>query len=550
LSQLNSKKRNRSHAPHWKSLTIPIFLIAISFASLSIPKVYAPTGSEIYRFYASSPRIQETNPPPATLYLNISNAGIGSPYHVSFAVTDPSGNVKTASNATTATTASFILSVVYPRDFPAGTAIRFVGNYTVNVSQSQPSNKPSVATGSFLVGLTDSKTYSRTSLVWVKASAYTPLENITTILTQGGNPVPGFPSWKLADTNGNLNFSWRIPPTGSIGTYSLTLTGSSTTKTVPDTQMFTVTVTTVLIPGMTAKYPNIARSLTQQLLFAPQYPDGQRVQTGQAIIRITQTDGTNAANATANYDPLTGTFRCPYDLPETAMAGVWIATIDPNNLDDGYGNTGPSLTVTTGFNVQAAALNVTIISFAIGVRTYTVGDIIPIYASVTFPDGASMDTGTVQARITRNGIPIGLPVTLTYITGQQAWAGTYQVTSNDPSGLWLITVDGSDQLGDSGQGTYSATVNVPPPNAPTWLTTSNFLLIVAIIAGAFLAFLVWALFSARRRVTHKQMKIDLSVVDKEVSKIQDSPFFQNVKKQMDEKPKDSPPKTDAKTDDS
>ncbi|HET7405159.1 MAG TPA: hypothetical protein VFJ63_03490, partial [Candidatus Bathyarchaeia archaeon] len=193
--------------------------------------------------------------------------------------------------------------------------------------------------------------------------------------------------------------------------------------------------------------------------------------------------------------------------------------------------------------VQPAALNITILNLVIGSKSYNPGDIIPIYASVTYPDGSTFGTGTVQARLSDNGVLVGTPVTLAYITGQQAWAGTYQVGDYDPSGLWVITIDATDQIGDSGQGTYSATVQVPPSTQTSWFTTSNFLLIIAIIAGALLAFLVWAIFAARRRVTRKHMKIDLSVVDNEVSKIQDSTFFQNVKKQVEDKTKDPPEKS-------
>src|SRR5215467_13399242 len=376
MSNLKREHRNAKLHLHWKTLSIAIIFIAIALAGISIPKVHAPSGSETYRLYLSSFRNQETNTPPETLYLNVSNAGIGSNYRFGFAVTDPSGTVKTATNQTIATTASFVLSIAYPRDFPS-TSIRFVGNYTINVSQSQPSNKASVATGSFIVGLTDSKTYQRTSTISTKATGYASSEIVNTTLNQGTNPIGGFPSWIVSDTNGDLNFTWRIPPSDPLGTYTLTLTGTVTTKTIPDSQTFTVAATTILIPGMTVKSSTITRTLTQQLILAPQYQDGQRVQTGDADIRIAETDGVNVANVTASYDNLTGTFHSPYYVPKTAMTGIWIATIDPTNFDDGYGNTGPVLTVTAGFNVQPADLNVSFVAAAIGTHTYGPGDLIP-----------------------------------------------------------------------------------------------------------------------------------------------------------------------------
>lgn len=541
----NPHLRDARNGLHWKSLTIGLFLLAVSISVAGIRGVYAP--GEVYTFYTSSSRIQEYNTPGETLYINITNAAIGSRYQVAFSVRDPSGVSKNSSNSTIAASSSIVLSVVYPRDFPPGTSIGFVGNYTVNVSQSQPSNKPTVATGQFQVGLTDSKAYRRTSQILIKATGYGISENITTSLYQGSTPAIGFPQWRLADPNGNLNFSWRVPPPEPVGNYVLTLTGSSTgTKAPADTQSLSISASTVSIPGMTVKFPSISRSLTEQFILAPQYQDGQRVQTGQATIRIAESDGSNVLNATASYDNLTGTFRTAYYVPKTAITGIWIATIDPNKFDDGYGNIGPTITVSVGFNVQPAALNVSIITAAIGVRTYGPGDIIPIYASVSYPDGSSFNSGAVIARLTRNGNPVGTPISLLYIPGQQAWAGTYQVASNDPSGIWLITVDASDQIGESGEGTYSAAVSVPPSSQSNWLNTSTFLLITAIIAGAILAVLFWALLIGRRRFTRRQVKLDMRVIDKEVEKIQDTQFFQDIKKQVEEKrpPAADPPQGD------
>lgn len=410
-----------------------------------------------------------------------------------------------------------------------------IGNYTINVAQNQPSNKPTVATGQFQVGLTDSKTYQRTYSVSIEATGYTTVENITTALLNNGVPAPGFPKWLLADSAGNLNFVWRIPPGDPLGAYALTLTGS-TVKTPPDTQTFTVFPTTVNVPGLTANSPSIQRSLTEQFLFAPQYPDGQRIQTGQATVRIAESDGLTYVNVTGNYDSLTGTFRASYYVPRNAVLGIWVGTINTNTVDDGYGNLGPTVAVSTGLDVQPASLNVSIIPTASPGRTYAPGDIIPIYASVSYADDTPFTSGTVTAKFSRLGTPVGPPITLSYIPGQAEWAGNYVVTSNDPSGIWLITVDASDPLADTGEGTFSAVVNVPPaPSQPFGLNSSFFLLLTAIIAAIVLAVLFWALLVARRKVSHREVKLDLRVVDREVDRITDSEFFQTVKKQVEDK---------------
>ncbi len=101
-------------------------------------------------------------------------------------------------------------------------------------------------------------------------------------------------------------------------------------------------------------------------------------------------------------------------------------------------------------------------------------------------------------------------------------------------------MDASDVLADSGEGTYSAAVSVPPASPqPTGLSTYSFiLLITAIIAAVILGFLFWALILARKKARRGEVKLDLKIVDKEVDRIQGSEFFQNVKKQVGDR-KDS-----------
>jgi hypothetical protein len=503
-------------------------MVSLGFANL--PSVHGV--GEVYTLSLSSSRVQEYNTPGVTLFLNVTKATIGVSYQFTFTVNDPTGAGKNAANSTTAVSASFVLSVVYPRDF--GTSLNYVGNYTINVLQNKPSNIPSVATGRFQVGLTDSINYQRTSSISIEATGYAANANITTSLSQGGSPAPGFPRWVLADGLGNLKFSWHISPTLSLGSYTLALAGS-TVKDPPDTQTLSVSTTSVNIPGLTVQVPNIQRSLIQQLIFVPQYPDGGRVQTGKTTIRIAEPDGVTFVSTTATFDVLSGTFRATYTVLRNATAGIWIATVNSNYFDDGYGNLGPPLAVSAGFNVQPANLNVTLAPA--GTKAYSPGDLIPIYASISFPDGSTFRSGTVVAKFTHNGSPAGTPVTLAYVSGQQSWAGTYQVTSSDPSGVWLITVDASDVLVDSGEGTHSAVVSVPPaPPQSTGLSTYSFIfLITAIIAAVILGFLFWALILARKKARRGEVKLDLKIVDKEVDRISGGEFFQNVKKQVEDR---------------
>ncbi len=514
-----------------------LVLAILSIGLSAVQLAHAP--GEVYSLALSSTRVQEYNTPGITISLNVTSASIGTNYQFTFTVSDPTGAITAAVTSTTPSNPSFLTSVVYPKDFGPNTAVKYVGNYTVNVDQNKPSTKLSVQTGRFLVGLTDNLSYGRTYQVSMKAAGYGTSESITIRLSQGGVSVPGFPLSRPADVNGSFSFPWQIPPNATIGTYTLTLTGSTTPKTPTDTQTFAVNQANVIIPGLTVNSPTISRTLTQQFLFAPQYPSGQRIQTGQATIRIAEPDGVTHVSANGTYDGLTGTFRATYRLPTNAITGIWVATIDTNVFDDGYGNKGPGLTIATGFYVQSASLDVAITETLITGKTFNAGDVIPIYASIKYPDGTLFDSGLVVAKLLNNGLVVGTPITLSYIPGQQEWAGSYQVRSSDPAGIWVVTLDASDQPGNTGQEILSVIVSIPPitppPSQASGMSTSFFLLIAAIVAAAALAGLLGALLLHRKKVTRSEVKLDLSVVDKEVGRIQESAFFQRVKRQVEDK---------------
>ncbi len=502
---------------------------------LTIQLAHAPAG-ETYTLTPSSNRVQEYNTPGVTLYLNVTRANTSNNYQFTFTVTDPSGSRANATTPIITGQAAFVAGVVYPRDFT--TIMRYVGNYTINVAQIQPGNKPTVATGRFLAGLTDSVSYQRTYQVSMKGDGFAVLENINITLSHGSVPALGFPLVQPADMNGGLSFAWQIPADATTGTYTVSFVGQTTIKAPLDIQTFTVSPTDVTIPGLTVNSPTIARTLTQQFLFAPQYPNGQRVQTGRATVRIG--DGVTYVYTNGTYDVLNSTFRATYRLPANALGGIWVATIDTDQFDDGYGNRGPALTPpAAGFYVQPATLSVSIDKTALPIgKTFGAGDLIPIYASIKYPDGTLVNSGVVTAKLfSQSGILIGTPLNFTYFPGQQEWAGSYQVKYNDPSGIWVVRVDASDQPGNAGEEIVSAIVSIPPltppASQPSGLNTSSFLLIAAVVAAGALGLLAVALVLHRKKTIRSEVKLDLRVVDKEVDRIQESAFFQRVKKQVE-----------------
>src|SRR5207249_3910104 len=257
----------------------------------------------------------------------------------------------------------------------------------------------SVATGQFQVGLTDNATYQRTAPVLIRASGYLPLENVTINLTQGSTSVQNFPTSTKADTNGLISLSWQTSVGTPLGNYLVSISGSTSTKTPPDSQAFTVYPTNVTISGLWLNRGSIERSQTLEFRFNAAYLNGSLASSGTATIRITEPNGSNHT-ITASYDSSLQTFRAFYVTTLGSTTGVWIATIDLNSFVDGLNNGGPLSPVFTNFNIRPASLTVSAISYN---ATYPSGTILPIYARISTPSAASFTQGTVTATIASSG---------------------------------------------------------------------------------------------------------------------------------------------------
>jgi len=410
-------------------MALLIILCSIFLATIS-PVVWAPPG-ESYALTISPSRVQESISNQIVLSLRVTN---------------------TANNSTNSGfSTSFTLSTDYPKSFTPGTSLRFVGNYTVRVDQTNPSSKLNIAGGQFQVGLTNSGTYHRTDTTSIQGIGYRAGENVSISLSYGSNPVPGFPTSGSADPNGVLSYLWQSPPGATIGVYNVTLQGSITVKSPTDTQLFTLFPTNVTIP---------------QLMVA------------------------------AAYNPGMGIFQASYRIPLTSQVGTWASSIRAASFNDGYGNTGPLVGVTSGFNVQPAQLSV---SVGVQNKTYSPGDVMAIYASVRSPDGSQFSSGTLTAFLSplNSGTQIGSGVTLVYVSSQARWVGSTVVNSTDPAGVWLVNVNASDAYGNIGEGSSVAVVNnslAQPPSQP--LNLFYFMVVAGIVGGGLTSALLFRRFNS------------------------------------------------------
>jgi hypothetical protein len=507
-----------------------LITVALSITAFSAFPVHAL--NESYNLTASPSRLQESNTARVLLILNVSNANTLVNYAFAWSVRDPSGAVHSgASNSTGAPhAASFVESVAYPGKFNGSPTLAYVGVYSVWVNQTSPAivGSTGVANGQFQVGLTDSLSYQRLSPVSILAVGYLSSANVTIKISGPSGMVSGFPLNKTTDSGGSLSYVWAsIPVSLTVGDYTLTLTGTPL-KSPPDTQSFTITATSVTISSLIVSKSLLQTSQTEDFRFTATYPNLAQVRTGSVSLRLLEGDGATTHYVTMSYSNSLAAFHGTFQIPLNGAVGPWVATVDANSFDDGYGNKGPNPSVIKAFTVTPAVLTVSVNT---NYNNYTVGGIVVIYASVVTPGGDNFTSGTVTATTYRGSTQIGSPLPLFYDQSRGKWVGSYTVNSTNPTGIWQIQVNATDTYGNAGQGSTSTLVSVPI-GPPQQASTFNYLLVMAIALLLSLAVLgSWFVFG-RKRTMRKVLKVDLEAVHAEAKKVENQEFFKKIQEQL------------------
>jgi hypothetical protein len=503
---------------------------------------------ETYHLTQSATRMQETNSPGITFTLNVTGATASLNYQFSWLVTDPNGGTRSVNTQVNSVPATFVTSANYPADF--GVSVTLVGNYTLTVTQTSPAPSTVAGTARFTVGLTNALEYPRTNPAALVAQGYQIAENISIAIRSGSVSAPGFPTTRLASLTGALSFTWTsIPYNISLGNYTVTLTGSKTTKTITDAQSFTIDPANMTIPQLSVSQSSVQRTQIENLRFSALYPNNAQARTGSAIIRITEADGTTVHNITATYKATIGLFEASYRIPINSTTGAWVASIDIRGFNDGYDNTGPqSSGVVRGFAVSPATLTIVVTTSK---GNYTNSNVVAIYASIVTPGGSNFTIGTVFATTLVSSTPVGSPTQLSYDVTRGKWVGGYTINQTNTSGVWIIDVNATDQYSNFGVGSTSILVTITPPQQPPQqppqtALTSEYLLVVVGVLLAVLGILVsWIIFR-RGRISRKVLKVDLEAVHAEADKIGNQEFFKHVQEQLKDQRKDAAKGSDEK----
>jgi hypothetical protein len=139
---------------------------------------------------------------------------------------------------------------------PSGSLSVFAGLYNVYFNLTQL-----LAEDQFFVGFTDANKYHRGQSVIIRAVGYQQNQDSTVTITYAKTGANVHSETVTASSEGLINAAWTVPTNALVGDYTITITPQGTSKSIVDSQLFTV-------PGYPVKIRtlNLAGKLVPQIL--------------------------------------------------------------------------------------------------------------------------------------------------------------------------------------------------------------------------------------------------------------------------------------------
>ncbi len=388
-----------------------------------------------------------------TIVLSASGALPSAQYEFDFLVRDPSGAVWTSNHQKSPPgVTSFNIILLYPGpDFPVGASTSLVATsspYIVSVNQINPVPQSNVAGTLFWIGLTDKTSYQRTGTVSIVATEYSPLENVVINIRTSTSSTLVYSNSIFADSTGVLSDSWKIPKdTTTAEDYVVTLQGTTTFKSPADAQGFSVLPAQMSIQTISSSKTTYPRTDTFSFSFQAIYPSGETANTGLGLVILTRPDRANKT-LTAAFDNNAQVFAATDKTTADNQTGPWTASLPHDGFDDGYGNTGPGTVLTTSTQLQPATFSINMVMKA----SFAASEQIKFNATITYPDGTPLATGSVAATLAQTGGAYTSQVPVVYDSSLNLWIGIYSPRGDEPSGLWSLNVTAFDNAQPSNSG--------------------------------------------------------------------------------------------------
>jgi hypothetical protein len=258
-----------------------------------------------------------------------------------------------------------------------------------------------------------------------------------------------------ASSDGSFTVETKLTPDASIDVYSATISGGATadypSQSFSDTITFNVTAA-VLNFIITTDKVAYNRTQTMSVTALAMYPDGTTIPYSSSV-RINLYFGRLlVTTAPMTYSITTGKWTWSYTFGSSTGLGNYTLMV---SAVDAYDNKGSS---NRTVRVNPATLSITLRGLK---SAYQRTEMINLSALLKYPDGTPVTSGTFTMRLRSPNAPTR-EAQLQYYPDTGLWAiprdGPYIIPVDEATGLWALTVVGSDPSYNPGEA--SSTINI------------------------------------------------------------------------------------------
>ncbi|TMI36415.1 hypothetical protein E6H25_02865 [Candidatus Bathyarchaeota archaeon] len=345
------------------TLILALSVTLLFLVSFTVMSVRAPASGPYYTLGASPSTINEEEGN-VRITFTITGGTANTAYTFQFTVTKPggAGQAYVDESFPTNSTGGYTQVLTYPGNNPVwnpitGTAqTDLPGNYTVTVVETAPK---SVTTGFPSAKFTVTSVLT-VRLVQVGLTPTTPIGTYSgSYQVQRSDPLG---VWNITATA----YSPIPSTTNNFGGYSIAVT-------ISPSQLIVSSLSTYNQYGTPTGDFSLGDTLYASFTVA--YPTGGYLTTGSFIVHVEDPSGTATSTLSSIYDPTRNLFYTPsgFHVLASDPAGSWELVFPAQSLNDTYGNTGPTATITYRFIVHQQQNQVVINPFYYVIAALAIG---------------------------------------------------------------------------------------------------------------------------------------------------------------------------------
>jgi flagellar protein FlaH len=340
-----------------------------------------------------------------TITVTISGGSRNTAYGVALGVQKPNGTGVAVSNQVISTDnrGAGSLSIQYPNtgSWTAlnGTVATNVGGvYNVGVNQTSPTNIGTVATGQFTVisqmSVVVSQPFSGTIVqrgqtLTISVAVANSLGAVSGATVTANTPTSGQLTLpQVSSTNGVYSIIYQVLMNDPLGSWTIVVQARDTsgnsgtslpvTVNIAKSNLFVDAMVTYNSRGVPSTSFSAGDVLYPYFRIRYSGSNGAFLTAGQYVVSVKNPSGVTATNLTAVYDSNRLGFYAPtgYSISGFDAGGTWTIVINPNSLDDGFGNTGPNFATSVRVDVVTITSPLNYLPFVIGGVVALLGGIV------------------------------------------------------------------------------------------------------------------------------------------------------------------------------